>query len=104
MYLRNYLGGIPEDYLETFSTLIIEKLLREKNGVTKSMCIFLQKMFGCQEFNLVLENRDSPFAVNLHKILKDEVSKTTDYDKLNALLDIYIRLFGVSGTFNVTNI
>lgn len=78
--------------------MIREEFLAEarENKVTKSMFTFLERMFACEVFKPVLENPNNTFADDIYILLKNEVTKTKDSEKLTASVEIFCQLLQVS--------
>lgn len=67
----------------------------KENKVTKSMFTFLQRMFARSVFKPVLENPENTFAEDIYNLLRDEVTKTRDNEKLTASVEIFCQLLQV---------
>lgn len=63
---------------------------------TKAFFTFLERMFACSIFKPVLENPESSFALDIYTLLKDEVTKTKDSEKLTVSVEIFCQLLQVS--------
>jgi ribulose 1,5-bisphosphate carboxylase large subunit-like protein len=77
--------------------MIIEEFRAEmkEDKVMKSMFTFLERMFACAVFKPVLDNPNNTFAVDIYNLLRDEVTKTKDSEKLTASVEIFCQLLQV---------
>lgn len=70
---------------------------------TKAIFTFLERMFACSIFKPILENPESSFAMDIYLLLRDEVTKTKDSDKLTVSVEIFCQLLQVSNYYFVEN-
>lgn len=93
----DYLKSKSTDQLENMCCMIVEEFRAEmtETKATKSIFTFLERMFACAVFKPVLENPDNSFALDIFNLLRDEVTKTKDSEKLTVSVEIFCQLLQV---------
>lgn len=70
---------------------------------TKAIFSFLERMFASSIFKPILENPENSFAMDIYTLLRDEVTKTKDSEKLTVSVEIFCQLLQVSDFRFTTN-
>lgn len=92
-----YLKAKSDNELVEICQVIVDEFRGSIEGdrKSKSIFIFLERVFASSIFEQVLKNPENSFAVEVYNLLRNEVTKTRDHEKLTVSIEIFCQLLQV---------